>query len=293
MNFTMREFMADRLRAYTLLARLDRPVGIYLLLWPTLWSLWLAGNGQPSQTVFVVFVLGVVLMRSAGCVINDYADRDLDTQVERTRDRPLAKGWVTPTEALALAGILLILAFLCVLLTNWLTILMSFVALALAATYPLMKRVHHLPQVHLGLAFGWAIPMAWVAQTGEFPATTAWLLYLANVCWSVAYDTMYALADRDDDIRAGVKSSAILFGCWNRILIGLFQTLTLLLLGIVGLKYGAGAWFYIGVAVATTLATYQQWLIRHHDPAKCLRAFSNNAWSGFAVFTGLFIDLLP
>ena len=195
MNFTMREFMADRLRAYTLLARLDRPVGIYLLLWPTLWSLWLAGNGQPSQTVFVVFVLGVVLMRSAGCVINDYADRDLDTQVERTRDRPLAKGWVTPTEALALAGILLILAFLCVLLTNWLTILMSFVALALAATYPLMKRVHHLPQVHLGLAFGWAIPMAWVAQTGEFPATTAWLLYLANVCWSVAYDTMYALAD--------------------------------------------------------------------------------------------------
>ena len=289
----MWELVADRLRAYTLLTRLNRPVGIYLLLWPTLWSLWLAGNGQPSQTVFVVFVIGVVLMRSAGCVINDYIDRDLDARVERTRERPLAAGRVTPSEALVLAGVLVLLAFLCVLLMNWLTILMSFVALALAVSYPFMKRVHHLPQVHLGLAFGWAIPMAWTAQTGEFPALTAWLLYLANVSWSVAYDTMYALADRDDDIHAGVKSSAILFGRHDRALIGAFQALTLLVLVIAGWESEAGWWFYAGVAVAVALAAYQQWLIRHREPAQCLRAFSNNAWSGLAVFAGLFIDLLP
>ncbi len=289
----MQTFVADRLRAYALLTRLDRPVGIYLLLWPTLWSLWLAGNGRPSQTVFVVFVLGVVLMRSAGCVINDYADRDLDAQVERTRGRPLAAGLVTPTEALALAGVLVLLAFLCVLLTNRLTILMSFAALALAATYPFMKRVHYLPQVHLGLAFGWAIPMAWTAQTGELPAPAAWLLYVANVCWSIAYDTMYALADRDDDLRVGIKSSAILFGRCDRALIGLFQALTLSLLATVGWMHGAGGWFYTGVAAAAALAVYQQRLIRHRAPAECLRAFANNAWLGLAVFAGLFVDLLP
>ncbi len=288
----MRELILDRLRAYGLLMRLNRPVGIYLLLWPTLWSLWFASGGRPSQTVFIVFVLGVVLMRSAGCVINDYADRDLDAQVKRTRERPLASGLVTPIEALTLAGVLVLLAFLCVLLTNWLTVLMSLGALALAATYPFMKRVHQLPQVHLGVAFGWAIPMAWTAQTGDLPALSAWLLYLANVCWSVAYDTMYALADRDDDLRAGIKSSAILFGRHDRALIGLFQVLTLLLLVIVARMYGAGTWFYMGVTVAAVLAVYQQRLIHQRRPADCLRAFANNAWLGFAVFAGLFVDLL-
>ena len=289
----MQELFADRLRAYALLMRLDRPVGIYLLLWPTLWSLWLASDGQPLRTVFIVLIFGVVLMRSAGCVINDYADRDFDSQVERTRTRPLAAGRVVPTEALVLAGVLVLLAFLGVLLTNRLTILMSFVALALAASYPFMKRVHHLPQVHLGLAFGWAIPMAWTAQTGEFPPLVAWLLYLANVCWSVAYDTMYALADRDDDLRIGVKSSAILFGRYDCALIGLFQVLTLLLLVAAGWVYGVGTGFYIGVGAAAGLAVYQQWLIHKRDSANYLQAFSNNAWFGFAVFVGLFIDRLP
>lgn len=285
--------MLNRLREYALLMRLDRPVGIWLLLWPTLWSLWLASGGRPSQTVFVVFVAGVALMRSAGCVINDYADRELDVLVERTRERPIAAGRVAPNEALALAGALLLLAFLCVLATNRLTILMSFVALALAATYPFVKRVHHLPQVHLGVAFGWAIPMAWAAHTGVFPAATAWVLYLANVCWSVAYDTMYALADRDDDLRVGIKSSAILFGRLDRALIGVFQALFLLLLLAVGSMHDLGAWFYAGVAVAASLAAYQQWLIRERVPKQCLRAFTNNAWLGFAVLAGLFIDLLP
>lgn len=273
--------------------RLHRPIGVYLLLWPTLWSLWLASEGRPAQTVFIVFVLGVVLMRSAGCVINDYADRELDSQVERTKERPLAAEKVTPTEALVLAGVLILLAFLCVLLTNWLTVVMSFAALALAASYPFMKRLHHLPQVHLGLAFGWAIPMAWSAQTGEFPAPVAWLLYLSNVFWTLAYDTMYALADREDDLRAGIKSSAILFGRHDRLLIGLSQLLSLLLLAGVGGVGGAGRWFYAGLLAAAALALHQQRLIRRREPAQCLRAFSNNAWFGLAVFAGLFIDLLP
>ena len=288
----MWKWVTDRLCAYRLLMRLHRPVGIYLLLWPTLWSLWIASDGKPSQTVFVVFILGVVFMRSAGCVINDYADRDFDAQVKRTKERPIVSGLVTPNEALALAGGLVLLAFICVLATNWMTIVMSFVALILAAIYPLMKRMHYLPQVHLGIAFGWAIPMAWTAQTGNFPALIAWVLFLGNVCWSVAYDTMYALADKDDDLRVGIKSSAILFGAYDRIWISGLQILTLLLLLIVGQMYGAGAWFYVGLMVAGVLAVYQQWLIRNRDPAKCLRAFSNNAWFGFAVFVGLFIDLL-
>ena len=289
----MLDFIIHRLHAYAVLMRLDRPVGIYLLLWPTLWSLWLASDGRPSQMVFVVFVLGVVLMRSAGCVINDYADRDLDAQVERTRTRPLASGQVTPVEALALAGALVLLAFLCVLFTNRLTIAMSVVALALAATYPLMKRLHHFPQVHLGLAFGWAIPMAWAAQTGEFPPAVAWLLYLANVCWSVAYDTMYALADRDDDLRIGIKSTAILFARYDRVGIGMFQLLTLLLLLWVGRVSGAGVGFYVGIGIAALLAAYQQRLILAREPTDCLRAFSNNALLGLAVFAGIFLDHLP
>ncbi len=288
-----RGFLTNRLCNYAALMRLDRPIGIYLLLWPTLWSLWLASEGRPTRTVFIVFVLGVALMRSAGCVVNDYADRELDSQVERTKGRPLATKKVTPTEALALAGVLALAAFACVLLTNWMTIVMSFAALALAASYPFMKRLHHLPQLHLGLAFGWAIPMAWSAQTGEFPAPVAWLLYLGNVFWTLAYDTIYALADREDDLRVGVKSSAILFGRYDRTLIGLFQLLSLLVLVGVGWVSGAGKWFYAGLLVAAVLAVRQQQLIRRREPARCLRAFSNNAWFGAAVFAGLFVDLLP
>ncbi len=288
----MWKFLADRLLAYALLMRLHRPIGIYLLLWPTLWSLWLASDGHPSQPVFVVFVLGVVLMRSAGCVVNDYADQGFDARVWRTRDRPLVSGQVTPMEALALAGILLSLAFACVLAMNAMTILLSFVALALALAYPFMKRLYHLPQLHLGVAFGWAIPMAWVAQTGNFPGSTAWVLFLANVCWTIAYDTMYALADREDDIRIGIKSSAILFGGWDRLLTGALQGAALLLLVAVGRMEDAGGWFYAGVAIATGLSVYQQWLIKDRAPGKCLQAFLNNAWLGFAVFAGLFVDFL-
>ena len=272
--------------------RLHRPVGIYLLLWPTLWSLWLASGGHPSQAVFVVFVLGVVLMRSAGCVINDYADRDFDARVWRTRGRPLVSGQVTPMEALVLAGVLLSLAFACVLAMNVMTVLLSLVALALALAYPFMKRLYHLPQLHLGIAFGWAIPMVWVAQTGSFPGLTAWVLFLANVCWVIAYDTMYAMADREDDVRIGIKSSAILFGARDRVLIGMLQGGALSLLIVVGRMESAGSWFYTGVAVAAVLSAYQQWLIRDRAPEECLRAFLNNVWLGFAVFAGLFVDLL-
>ena len=288
----MWKFLADRVWAYALLMRLHRPVGIYLLLWPTLWSLWLASDGRPSQVVFVVFVLGVVLMRSAGCVVNDYADQDFDARVWRTKDRPLVSGRVTSMEALVLAGILLSLAFACVLAMNAMTAMLSFVALALALAYPFMKRLYHLPQLHLGVAFGWAIPMAWAAQTGDFPGLTAWVLFLANVCWTVAYDTMYALADREDDVRIGVKSSAILFGAWDRLLIGVLQGAALSLLVVVGRMEGAASWFYAGVAIAVALSAYQQWLIKDRVPEKCLRAFLNNVWLGFAVFAGLFIDFL-
>ncbi|HOW77564.1 MAG TPA: 4-hydroxybenzoate octaprenyltransferase [Candidatus Competibacteraceae bacterium] len=282
----------DRLREYALLMRLHRPIGIYLLLWPTLWALWLAGQGQPPQGVTLIFVLGVVLMRSAGCVMNDIADRDFDPNVARTRDRPLAARRVTLYEALSVATLLALLAFLLVLTQNALTIQLSFIGLALAASYPLMKRLHSLPQVYLGAAFGWGIPMAYAAVSNELPLM-AWLLFLANILWSVIYDTQYAMVDREDDLKVGVKSTAILFGKRDRQIIGYLQLALLALLALIGLLSGRGAIYYLGLFIAAWLALYQQYLIRNRQPEGCFKAFLNNNAFGMAVFCGLLVDFLP
>ncbi len=271
--------------------RLHKPIGILLLLWPTLWALWIAGQGSPNPLVLVVFVAGVVLMRSAGCVINDYADRDFDPHVARTRERPIAAGRVSGKEALLLFAGLCLLALGLVLLLNRLTVWLSLVALFLAATYPFMKRYTHWPQVYLGAAFGWAIPMAFAAQTGELPRE-AWLLFLANVLWATAYDTMYAMADREEDLKIGVKSTAILFGEADRAIIALVQVLLLLALVFAGNAAGLGVYFYFGLLLAASLALYQQYLIRERQPQACLRAFLNNNWFGAAVFAGIALDYL-
>jgi len=283
---------AGRLRDYARLMRLDRPIGILLLLWPVLWALWIAAAGKPALPVFVVFVIGVVLMRSAGCVINDYADREFDPQVERTRDRPLAAGRVSPREALVLFVVLALSAFALVLLMNRLTILLSFVGALLAVSYPFMKRWTHLPQFYLGAAFGWGVPMAFAAQTGAVPAE-AWILFGATLCWAVAYDTAYAMVDRDDDVRVGVKSTAILFGRADRLMIALFHALTLALLAWAGARAGLGLTYYIGLLLAAGLAVWQQWLMRTRSRDGCFRAFLNNNWFGVAVFFGLMLDYSP
>ncbi len=282
----------DRLREYALLMRLHRPIGIYLLLWPTLWALWLAGQGHPPQGVTLVFILGVILMRSAGCVINDIADRNFDPHVARTRDRPLAARRVTLYEALGVALLLALLAFLLVLTQNALTVQLSFIGVALAASYPLMKRLHSLPQVYLGAAFGWGIPMAYAAVSNELPLI-AWLLFLANILWSVIYDTQYAMVDRQDDLKVGVKSTAILFGERDRQIIGYLQLALLALLALIGLLSGRGAIYYLGLFIAAWLALYQQYLIRDRQPEGCFKAFLNNNAFGMAVFCGLLVDFLP
>jgi 4-hydroxybenzoate polyprenyltransferase len=281
--------LAVRLREYALLMRLHRPIGIFLLLWPALWGLWFAARGWPGARLFAIFVLGTVLMRSAGCVINDYADRGFDPHVERTRDRPLAAGRVSTREALVLFAVLCLAAFGLVLLTNPLTIALSFVGAVLAASYPFLKRYTHLPQFYLGAAFGWSIILAYAACTGDVPGL-AWLLFAANVCWSVAYDTAYAMVDRDDDLRVGVKSTAILFGRYDRLLIGLFHIATLILLAIAGYSAGLGIPYYAGLTAAAGFAAYQQSLIRDRQRDGCFRAFLNNNYFGAAVFLGLLVS---
>lgn len=275
---------------YLQLMRLDKPVGILLLLWPTLWALWLAADGVPALDILLIFVLGVVLMRSAGCVINDYADRDFDGHVERTRNRPLAAGRVTPRAALVLFAVLVASAGILVLFTNALTIYLAFGALALAATYPYMKRHTYLPQVVLGAAFAWAVPMAYAAQTGTVPAT-AWLVYTTTVLWTVAYDTQYAMVDRDDDLKIGIKSTAILFGSADRMIIGVLQILVLLGLTMIGAQEALGFFYFVGVTAAALLFVYQQHLIRLRYREDCFRAFLNNQWVGLLVFAGLLMDL--
>lgn len=283
--------LAGRLREYALLMRLHRPIGILLLAWPTLWALWIAGAGRPDAKVLAVFLAGIVLMRSAGCVINDYADREFDPHVERTRDRPIAAGRVAPREALALFVVLAAAAFGLVLLLNALTIALAFVGAFLATTYPFLKRYTHLPQFYLGAAFGWGVPMAFAAQTGAVPPL-AWLLFAANVFWSVAYDTEYAMVDRDDDLRIGVKSTAILFGSLDRLMVGVAHAATLGLLALVGILADLGIPYYVGLAAAAGTAAYQQRLIAERARAGCFRAFLNNNWFGAAVFAGLFADYL-
>ena len=269
--------------------RLHRPIGSLLLLWPTLWALWIAAQGRPGLHVLAVFMLGVVLMRSAGCVINDYADRDFDPHVERTRDRPIAAGRVSPREALVLFATLCLIAFALVLTLNRLTILLSFAGAFLAATYPFVKRFTHLPQFYLGAAFGWGIPMAFAAQTGGIPPA-GWVLFAANVCWSVAYDTAYAMVDRDDDRKVGVKSTAILFGRHDRAMVFLFHVLTLSLLAYSGALAGLGLRYYAGLVAAFGFVLYQQHLMRDRTRDGCFRAFLNNNWFGAAVFAGLLLN---
>ncbi len=277
----------QRLHEYGLLMRIDKPIGILLLLWPTWWALWVAAEGFPDLLVFIVFTAGVFLMRSAGCVINDYADRNIDGQIERTKNRPLAQKRINPKEALLLFAGLALTAFILVLFMNTKTIAMSFIGVLLAGSYPFMKRFTHLPQLVLGIAFAWSIPMAFAAQTNSVPLV-AWLLFIATICWTVAYDTMYAMVDREDDLKAGVKSTAILFAEHDKLIIGILQAATLLLLFTVGIYLGLSNLYYIGLLVAAGCAVYQQLLIKQRNKKKCFVAFLNNNWFGLAVFAGFF-----
>lgn len=281
----MREKFAD----YVVLMRLHKPIGIWLLLWPTLWGLWFAAGGMPPPEVLVIFVLGTVLMRSAGCVINDLADRNFDPHVARTRDRPIAAGRVTPQEAVRLFVVLCLMAFGLVTQLNLATVLLSLPAVALAASYPYAKRFHSMPQAHLGLAFSWGIPMAFTAMNQPVPWLLCGELMLATVLWAVAYDTFYAMVDRSDDLRVGVKSSAILFGCHDLLVTGFLQAAVIVLLALAGRQLGFG--YAAGLGVAAALAAYQQWVARARDPAGCFKAFLSNAWFGAAIFAGLAFDL--
>ncbi len=281
--------LRERLAGYAVLVRLNRPIGILLLLWPSLWALWIAGAGQPPWPVVLVFILGVTLMRSAGCALNDYADREFDGQVQRTRNRPLAIGLITPKEALAVFLVLVLAAFALVLLLNRQTVLMSFVAAALAGAYPFMTRYTHLPQLVLGMAFGWAVPMAFMALTETVPPV-GWLLFITAVIWAMIYDTEYAMVDREDDLRIGVKSTAILFGEYDRLMIGLLQLLMLALLALVGVKAELGLFYGLAVAGAGALFLRQQHLIRKRDPGGCFEAFLDNNSVGMLIFIGLVAD---
>lgn len=276
----------DRLRLYWKLVRGDRSIGSVLLLWPTWWALWLAADGVPPLWTLFVFSAGVWLTRSAGCVINDYADRWLDPHVERTRQRPLASGALSGREALGVFAVLMLVAFALVLTMNWLTIMLSFIGLFLAATYPYLKRYTYLPQVYLGMSFGWGIPMAYAAVLGEVPVQ-GWLLYVANILWATAYDTWYAMVDRDDDIKMGSKSTAILFGELDLIAQGVLYTLTFCALALVGARAQLGMYFWLGLLTAIVLVGYQFIIARKRERAPCFRAFMHNNWVGLAVFLGI------
>ena len=282
-------YIKDRAYQYYLLTRLHKPIGIFLLLWPTLWALWVAAEGFPDWPVFVVFVLGVILMRSAGCVINDYADRKVDPHVARTSERPIVTGKVKPREALILFVVLCLIAFGLVLLMNRMTIYLSFGGAALAAIYPFMKRYTHLPQVVLGMAFAWAVPMAFVAQTESLPKA-AWLIYTVTVLWAVIYDTMYAMVDREDDLKIGVKSSAILFGDGDKLIIGVLQVFMFFALYSLGKQLDLHEPYYIGLVLAACLAIYHQYLIRNREPQACFKAFLHNNWLGAVIFVGMALE---
>jgi 4-hydroxybenzoate polyprenyltransferase len=284
-------FLPPRLDAWLRLIRVDRPIGTMLVLWPTLWALWIAAEGQPDAEVFLVFMAGVFLMRSAGCAINDYADRGIDGDVRRTRRRPLAAGEIPPGDALWVATVLALVAFLLVLRLDPLTIKLSLAGGALAAVYPFTKRLFHTPQLVLGIAFAWAVPMGFAASTGEVPAE-AWVLFLAVTCWVAAYDTMYAMVDRDDDLRIGVKSTAVMLGRADRLVIALFMGAVLGLLALVGVQQQLGVWFAAGLGVAGLQVAYQLWLIRNRERDSCFRAFLSNDAFGRYVFIGLALDYL-
>ena len=275
--------MREKLPNYIQLMRLDKPIGILLLLWPTLSALWIAAEGVPDLLVLTVFTLGVIVMRSAGCVINDYADKDIDSRVRRTMGRPLATGALKGKDALWLFAALSTIAFFLVLLLNMLTILMSIIGLFLAATYPFMKRYTHFPQVYLGMAFGWAIPMAFAAQTGSVPVI-AWLLFLANIIWSIIYDTFYAMVDRDDDLLAGVKSTAVLFGNNDRVIIAILQLTFIVMMATIGRQLEMSFVYYLGLLISVGLFVYQQRLAWASGIENYLKAFLNNNWVGASFF---------
>ncbi len=277
-----------QLKEYALLMRLDKPIGTLLLLWPTLWALWLAGEGRPNPRIFSIFVAGVFLMRSAGCVINDYADRKVDPHIERTKNRPLAAGRISPQEALMLAGGLALLALGLVLMLDLQALLWAMPAAAIAAAYPFFKRFTNFPQFYLGIAFSWGIPMAYAAQTGEVTRIT-WLLFIANLSWVVAYDTQYAMVDKKDDLRIGIKSTAIAFGDLDRFWIGIFQVLCLMTLYLVGTSSELGGWFNLALVVVALLFAWQQVLTRDRKPAACFQAFLHNRYVGAAVLGGLIL----
>ncbi|MCU1725499.1 4-hydroxybenzoate octaprenyltransferase [Pseudomonas sp. 7P_10.2_Bac1] len=271
------------------LSRMDKPIGIYLLLWPTLWALWIAAKGVPSPGLLLIFVLGVILTRAGGCVINDFADRKVDGHVKRTEQRPLASGKITSKEALVFFALLMGISFLLVLCTNATTIWLSFGGLALAASYPFMKRYTYYPQVVLGAAFSWGMPMAFTAETGSVPAA-AWLLYIANLLWTVGYDTYYAMTDREDDLKIGVKSTAILFGDADRVIILGLQGLSLGCLLLAGGQFDLGGWFHLGLLVAAGCYLWEFWYTRNREPQRCFQAFLHNHWAGLAIFVGIVLN---
>ncbi|MBX9894404.1 MAG: 4-hydroxybenzoate octaprenyltransferase [Nitrosomonas sp.] len=281
--------MADRIQTYAQLMRLDKPIGILLLLWPMLWGLWFAAEGQPDWHILIIFVAGTVLMRSAGCVINDYADRDFDPHVERTKNRPMAAGRVNSKEALLLAGGVSLVAFLLILPLNQLTILLSVPALFLAASYPFTKRFFAMPQAYLGIAFSFGIPMAFAAQTGSLPAIV-WVLMLANLFWVIAYDTAYAMVDKPDDLKIGIKTSAITFGQFDVVGVMACHSCFIAIMAVIGQLQSMNWAYYASLAVAVVLIVYQYALIRNRDRALCFKAFLHNNWVGMAVFAGIALD---
>jgi len=286
-----KEFIVDRLQQYWLLARFDKPIGILILLWPALWALWVASDGKPDGLVLTVICSGVILMRAAGCVINDYADRDFDPHVERTKLRPIASGKVKPKEALILFSILCLSAFALVLLLNTYTILLSFGGAFLAASYPFMKRYTQLPQAYLGIAFGWAVPMSFAAQSNEIPLV-AWLMYLATALWALVYDTMYAMVDKEDDLKIGIKSTAILFGNKDREIMAALQGVIILLMIQIGRLQELSWIYYVALACGSIFFVYQQKLIFYRNKVDCFKAFLNSNWFGLTVYIGLVLEYL-
>ena len=279
--------IVDRLVLYAKLVRLDKPIGVLLLLWPTLWALWIAADGQPSAKLIIIFSFGTLLMRSAGCAINDYADRDFDLHVERTKNRPLTAGKISTKEALAVAGVLVILAFLLVLQTNALTIALSFPALFIAASYPYTKRFFAIPQAYLGVAFGFGIPMAFAAQTGSVSAL-AWIMLLANIFWAIAYDTEYAMVDRNDDVKLGLNTSAILFADYDVAAVMICYAVMIAIMAMIGMSLGFAWIYYLGLAIAAAMMIYHYFLIRNRDRDGCFQAFRHNNWAGGAIFAGIY-----
>lgn len=283
--------LGRRLHEYLRLTRLDRPIGIWLLLWPTLWALWVAGNGRPDPKVLIVFVLGVIVMRSAGCIVNDFADRNVDPHVKRTRERPLAARRVSPTEALVLFVCLLGVALGLVTRLDPFTLRLACVGATLTVSYPFLKRFFALPQLYLALAFSWGVPMAFAALAGSLPRVT-WVMFVASVIWVTVYDTIYAMVDREDDLKIGVRSSAIVFADMDRLIVGVLQATMLLALVLMGRSLRFADAYFAGLALAAVFFVYQQWLIRARDPDACLRAFLNNHYVGMAIFIGIALEYI-